>query len=173
MADPFTIAAIGGTIVAGIGAIQTSMYSSAVAEANAENARNNSQLALDIAGQDAEDLGAESAGFVGAQVASQGASGVSVNSPSAVRSRTRATDIGYQNQLRRIEGGERESANFRTDANAFDAEASAHKTSAGLSAVGTVFGAASSYLGGASSTTTNPFSITPRPVSRPRFYAGA
>lgn len=166
-----------GGLVSAFGTFQSMMYQSAVAKANAKQAKLNAQLSTEVAGQDAEDLGTEARGQKGQLLAGQGASGISVASPSAVRSRMWMNRVAYKDQLRRTEAGARESANFRTQSNVFKAESKAKRTGAFFNLAGGVLGAVGgamgsggggSLVGGAQPTSMSP-GFLPIPRRKPAF----
>ena len=165
-----------GGLVSAFGALQQGMYQSAVAKANAKQAKLNAKLAGEVSQQDAEDLGTEGLGMAGELLSGQAASGLAVSSPSAIRSRIWMGRVGYKDQVRRVEAGNREAANFRTQANVFKAEASAARSAGIFNAVGGILGAFSgggggSLLGGAQPTKMSP-GFLPVPANRPRLYSG-
>ena len=142
-------AAVGAlsSLVSGVAAIQQASYQASIAEANARQARYNAEQAAEIAQRDAQDIGTENAGLLGEQLVGMGASGIELSSPSFVRSRRRAQSLAIEDQNRRIEAGNKEYANYQTQANMFDAEAKAHKSSRGLIALGAGLDAVGSLVG--------------------------
>lgn len=167
-----------GGLVGAFGAIQQAMYQKAVADANAKQAKLNAKLAGEVSQQEAEDLGTEGLGLSGELLSGQAASGLALTSPSAVRSRIWMGRVGYKDQLRRVEAGNREAANYRTQANVFKAEGRAAMTAGIFNAVGSVIGGISgmgggsggSFLGNAQPTRMSP-GYLPVPAARNRLYS--
>jgi hypothetical protein len=154
-----------GSIVSGIAAFSQAQYQAAVAKANEKQAKLNAELSMNIAQKDAEDLGTQAKGQMGELVAAQGASGISLSSPSAVRGRKWMSAVGYQDQTRRTEQGQREFANYRTQANVYAAEAKAAKMSGMFSLIGGFINAAGSMVGSAQPSAQSPGYM---PVSQTR-----
>lgn len=138
-----------GSIISGIAAFQQASYQAAISKANAKQAQLNANLASDVANEEAEDIGVENKGLLGELESGQAASGLSIASPSAVRGRSWMRSVAYKDQLRRVEAGNREFANYRTQANVFNAEAKAQKTAGVFSLIGGIVEAGASFAGSA------------------------
>lgn len=162
-----------GSLVSGFAAFQQSQYQAAIAKANAKQAQYNANLATEVAQQQAEDQGRQNMGLFGEQVAAQAASGLALNSPSSISSRLRTAELSYEEQLRIIDKGNQEAANFLTQRNQFNAEASAAKSAGAMSILSSGINAFGSYVGAADPTrfASSPTAFTPKPVSRNRYYA--
>jgi hypothetical protein len=167
-----TVLGVTGSLVSGFAAFQQSQYQAAIATANAKQAEVNAQLANEAAQQQAEDQGRQNAGLFGQQVAAQAASGLDINSPSSINSRLRTQELSYDEQLRIIDAGNAQQANYLTQSNQFKSEASASKTAAGMSILSTPLNAFGSYVGGADPTRfgSSPTSFVPKPQPRNRLY---
>ncbi len=169
-----------GGLVSAFGALQQGMYQSAVAKANARQARLNAEQASTVSQQDAEDMGIEGLGQMGELVSGQAGSGIAVSSPTAIRSRLWMGRVGYVDQFRRVEAGNREAANYKTQANVFKAEAKQAKMAGMMNFAGGVLGAmggmggggggGGSFLGGAQPTQMSP-GYLPVPSTRNRYYS--
>lgn len=160
-----------GSVISGIAAMSQASYQAAIAKANAKQARLNAQLAFDVAGEEAQDIGTENLGVMGELLAGQGASGIGIGSPSAARSRTWLGAVAYKDQIRRVEEGNRQGANYQTQANVFDAEASAHKTAGMFGLIGGIINAGSSLVGSSGGSIRSP-SFLPIRTVRNRYNPG-
>ena len=154
-------------ILAGFGALQQNLTTSAIAEANAKQANANADYASQVGQQQSQDASMENRFRLGQQLAGQGASGLTVNSPSSVRGRIHTRKMGIADQFRIIDASNRQSANYKTDANMFRAESSAAKGAAITGFAGDAFGAYGSYIGDSKPTRRSP-SYIPVPRSRGR-----
>lgn len=146
-----TLAAVigaAGSLVSGLATYQQSKYQAAVATANARQARLNAKQVVDVAYSDLEDLGAENQGRQGMQAAQMGGSGLSVSSPSFNQARARGRQLNIIEHRRTIETAYREAANYRTQANVYNTEASAARSAGKFSLIGGFLGAAGSIAGG-------------------------
>ncbi|MCA9339467.1 MAG: hypothetical protein KDA17_00985 [Candidatus Saccharibacteria bacterium] len=160
-----------GSLVSGMAQYQASNYQAAIAEANSKIAKENAKQAWEIGQRDAIDLGTENAGLAGEQVSAQSASGLSLNSGSSQRARYRQRELGYEEQVRRVEAAQKQHANYKTEANIYKAEAASHRSAAGFALAGAAIGAAGSLAGAAQPTSggSSRFGI-PVPTARPRWY---
>ena len=165
-------AAIGalGSLASGAATIMQAQYQSAIAQANAQQAQENAKQAIEMASRDAQDIGVENAGLLGEQVTGMGATGVALSSPSFIRSRHRAQQLAVVDQQRRMEAGYKEQANYLTQSNMFQAEASAAKSSVPLIAASAALGAVGSFVGDSKSTKQNFNMFQKKPVAGAQFY---
>lgn len=136
-----------GSIVSGVAAYQQSRYQAAIAKTNQRQANINADLAREIAERDAEDIGAQERGLLGELTSAQAASGLAVSSPSLHRARVRQRAIGYENQVRRIEAGNREYANYKTQASVYSAQASSYSSAGTFALIGGFIDAGAAIAG--------------------------
>lgn len=162
--------AAAGAIIGGVATFQQMQYQAAVATANAKQSQANADYAYEVAQKDARDTGLEAKGLIGRQIAAQGATGIALTSPSSINSRQRLSELSYEDQIRRVEAGSRQAANYRTESNMFKAEAGASKT-AGALALTESFFKAGSYIGSSNPTKSSPSTFTPKPIPRSRTFA--
>ncbi len=161
---------VAGTLIGAAGEFSAGNYQAAVADQNAKINRNNAALASEIAQRDQLDIAEQQIGLQGETLAAQGASGVEINSPSFVRTRMRMADLAYEDQVRRIEAGNRQRANFLTKANVFEADAKQGRKQAKIGLAASFATAGSSLIGGSSPTALPNYAAVPTP--RPTFYGG-
>lgn len=146
------ILGVAGSLVSGFAAMQQASYSAAIAEANAQQARLNAEHEVEVAYGDLESMGEEQAGIMGEQMGRVSTSGLAITSPSINQARHRARRLAIQDQRRRIDASYRTAANYKTQANMFDAEAKAHKTAGTMAMLTGVIGAGRSLVGGSATT---------------------
>lgn len=149
-----TAASIGSTALGALGALQSGAASSSAAGYNAQVAANNAKLAqqnAEMAGaQGEQNVAVESAktrAKIAATLADQGASGVDVNSGSAVDVRASEAKLGMLNSLniradaaRKAYGYETEAATQKGQENLYKSEKKSAKIGGWLDAGGTVLG---------------------------------
>ena len=134
-----------GTLISGMAQAQASAYQAAVARSNQEQAKVNAKLAIEKAEIDAQDRATENAGLMGLQVARQGASGLSLSSPSLIRTRARSIEIAREETDRIYRGGYAQEANFITESNQFGAQADMYSAQSGFSMLSGFIGAATQF----------------------------
>lgn len=163
--DPATLAVaglVGSAASAGIGAIgaintanaqsNAAVYQAQVARNNQIIAQQNASAATAAGGQAARNEDIKTAQIIGAEEAAQGASGLSVNSPSEedVRSGTRQT--GRLDALTKAYNAQLQGRSEVTQATSFGEQSQLDKltaqnaqTAGGLNAFGSILGGASSF----------------------------
>jgi hypothetical protein len=120
------------------------VYQSQVADNNAKIARWNAAITRQSSEIEQQDLDHQAAGQMGELVAAQGASGVSLGSPSSMRTRSTAAALSREDALRvRYKGS--------MDAWNYDNQAKDFKSQSQISLLGGFVKAASSLVGSASS----------------------
>lgn len=162
--DPATLAIISiGTAVAGTaisagsaiygGMASKSMYDykSQVATMNKQIADRNAAYAVAAGEVNAQRKGMEVRGRIGETEAKQGASGLDVNSGSAVDIRESEAQLGSFDEMTIRAGAEKESYGFKVQSANYAAEAQLDKTAGKYAEVEGFVKAASSIVGGASS----------------------
>lgn len=152
-----TAAAVGGVssaIIGGVGAIQSANAQKSAAQYNSQVAANNAIIAnqnATFAGEEGEQQAAQSQAKtraeVGAIAANQGASGIDVNSGSAVDVRSSASEVGELNAINIRANAARQAYGFQTQAasdtgqSALDRSAAASdQTAGGINASSTILG---------------------------------
>lgn len=147
-------ASIGSAVMGGIGAIQQGNAASAASAYNAQMAANNAKIATQNAAFTAAEGEANSAqeqaktrATVAATLANQGASGVDVNTGSAVDVRASESKLGMLNAMtirsnaaRQAYGYQTEAASDRAQSNVYKSQAKNDKTAGYLNAGATVLG---------------------------------
>jgi hypothetical protein len=164
MADPVTLSAIGigasagGSLLGAAGNIfsgqaNSSMYSyqAGVAKVNQQIALQNADYSTAVGEVQAQQSGMKTAAEIGTTKATQGASGIDVNTGSAAAVRTSEEQLGEENQAiirsdaaKRAYGYEVEAQSQGASANMYSAAASNSKTSGLLGAFGSILGGVSS-----------------------------
>lgn len=137
------MAAAGALITAGLGIAQ-GVYQSQVADNNAKIARWNAAISRQRSEIEQQDLDHQAKGQMGELVAAQGASGISLGSPSAMRTRSTAAALSREDALRVRYKGAIEGWNY-------DNQAADFKSQSQVSLLGGFVSGASSLIGSASS----------------------
>lgn len=127
--DPVTVTAVASTLVSTASSVYGLMYQSAVADANAEIAKNNAENVISVGVSETQDIGEENAGRRGLAAARMGASGLGISSPSFAQGEARAQQLNIIEQRRTMEEAYRQAANFRNQQAQFKAESKASKFS--------------------------------------------
>lgn len=143
---------VGGAVVSGITAVQAGNYQAAVARNNAIVAEENAARASEAAQRNQQQSDLELAAFVGQQEALQSASGLNSQGRSQVLTRRRTRNIGRQDALNIIEGGQAEVRNFQQQAANFRGEAREARRSGWMNALSAGIGGMQSLVGGSSPT---------------------
>lgn len=160
-----------GAVVGGLAQYQAANYQAAIATANSKIAKENARQAWEIGLRDAQDIGTENQGLAGEQVAAQAATGLSLGSGSFAKARYRQRELGYEEQVRRVEAAGKQRANYRTEANIYKAEAASHRSAGQFALAGAALSAAGSLASAAQPTGSSVgFSGLPVPTARPRYY---
>ena len=115
------VAAVGiisaiGSIASGALGFASAMYQQEVADMNASIAEDNARRAIErgqIAQQEQDD---QTRALLGSQEASQGASGLSLNSPTAQRTRSTARMLGRKDALNVRQDAEIQAYNYKVEA---------------------------------------------------------
>ena len=142
-----TLGILGG-LVGTAGSVMGQLYQARVAENNADVARANAERAVVDSQVRSQDQDFEARQIQGREVAGQGASGLSLASPSFIlRTRANETAAGV-NRLRTIQAGETEADNFRQQADDFESQASQSRLGALFSGVGGALSSGASLLNG-------------------------
>lgn len=148
-------ASLAGTAISGLGALQQSKAASASAGYNAEVAANNAKIATQnsqFAGAEGEQNVAASAAktraAVGATIANQGASGIDVNSGSALDTRESEAKLGMLNTLNIRSQAARQAYGYSTEATAFTGQQALQKLQQSSDQTGGYLNAGSTVLGG-------------------------
>lgn len=154
---PLAIAlSLGSAAVGAYGAYQTGQAEKASALYNAKAALQNAQMAKTNAGL-ASEAGATQANMseqrtratVGAIKANQAASGVDVNSGSAVDVRSSAAELGELDALTVRSNATKEAYGYQTQAHNFETQSGLDKFEAANDATAGMINASSTFLGGA------------------------
>lgn len=126
-------------------------YQGQVARNNEIIAQRNAWAAIHRSEIEQQDQDAQTSGMIGELVAEQGASGVAINSGSAVLTRSAVAKLGRQDALRVRYGGEMEAFNYKTQAANFHAQQDASKFEGIASLAGGFLGGISSLVGSSTS----------------------
>lgn len=150
-----TIASVVGTGMSVFGALQSGKAASQSAKYNAAVATNNQEIANQnarYAAQEGEVNAArkqqETRAKIGGVLAEQGASGVDVNSGSAVDTRASASEVGAEDALTIRSNAARQAYGYQTQATNYGAEAELDKSKAKSSATSGYINAGSTFLSG-------------------------
>lgn len=141
----------GASVLGTISTIGAANYQAGVANNNAKIAEANAQSASDKAQKDQLASDQQTAALIGEQEAAQGASGLSVNGASQLRTRRSAQRLGRQDAESIRAQGDSNIQSYMQQAENYRAEASSQKASATGALIGGVFDAGSSLVGGAKS----------------------
>lgn len=148
-------ASLASTAVSGIGAVTSGMaasasagYNSTVASDNAAIAKQNSAFAGAEGEQNVAASSAKTRAEIGATVADQGASGISVNTGSNVDVRQSEAKLGMLNSLNIRSQAARQAYGYQTQATAFEGEASLARSQKRASIIGGAIGGFGSVLSG-------------------------
>lgn len=140
---------IASAVVGTIGTISQLQYQAAIADANRRQNELNAKAATKAADIDVEDIGTQGRGEAGALVANQGASGISISSPSFGAGIAGFLGRVYESAVRRKDEGNQQAAGYQTKANIEGANASAARAAIPFAIIGGMLNAASSFVGGA------------------------
>lgn len=163
--DPISLAALGGLALSGVGAVTSAVGAGEQASANADAYRYQSQVAENnkiLAQQNAKTAEAEGAAKsavqglqakakLGGILAAQSASGVDVNSGSAVDVRTSQSELNQMDALTIRADAARKAYGYETQANSFGAQSTLDTASADSAGTAGDFAIGSTLLSGASS----------------------
>ncbi len=148
-------ASLGSAAISGIGAIQQGNAASASAGYNAQIAANNAKIAKQNAGFAGAEgeynvgaQGARTAAQVGTTLANQGASGIDVNSGSAVSVRESEAKVGMLNALNIRSEAARKAYGYQTEGVSDTAQSQLDKSQAASAKTGGYLSAAGTVLGG-------------------------
>lgn len=138
-----------GSVISMIGNMQAASYQAAVAQRNAQIMEENARRELDRAQVEVQDQ-AEAARFqIGQVIAAQGASGISLNTGSALRRRDDLTQLASRDALRTRQDAELRAENMRQGAADFRAEAGQARSRRTFSIFSGVADVGSTLIGGA------------------------
>lgn len=165
MADPISLASaasLGGTLVGGgvsaFGALQSGeaqskayTYQAGVAQINARIANQNARYATAVGESKAQISGMQTRAQLGATKAIQGASGLNVNTGSAVGVRASEADIGEENEMTIRSDAARQAYGFKVQAAGDIAQSNLDLASAASAKTASKYGVISSLLGSAGS----------------------
>lgn len=152
-----------GSVVSGVLGFASANYQAQVAQMNQEIAMENAARANTRGQEAAMEQDALTRGMLGEQIAAQSASGLSLSSGSAIKTRKAARVLGRKDAENVKEAGDIEAYNYKVDAANFGAQGN----SARLSGMGSLLGGflnAGTVLGGARATKR---SYASNPSSRP------
>lgn len=157
-----SIASIGSGVLGALGSIaggnanaKAAEYQARVAENNAQIARQNQEWAERSAITNEAAQGIKSRASLGAVKAAQGASGVDVNSGSALDVRSSAAELGQLDAINIRANAARDAYGYATQASGYDASAGMSRAAGANASSAGMIGAASSLLGGATSAVKN------------------
>jgi len=111
------------SIVSGVMGFASMSYQAKIAEMNADVARDNAKRAIERSQVNQQEQDDMTRALLGEQEAMQGASGLSLNSGSAKRTRRSAAMLGRKDALNVRQAGEIEKYNYLVQAANFDAQA--------------------------------------------------
>ena len=151
-------ASLGSSVVGGVGAIQQGNAASASAGYNAQIAANNAKIATQNAGYAGAEgeynvgvAGARTSAQVGATLANQGASGIDVNTGSAVNVRESEAKVGMLNALNIRSEAARKAYGYQTEAVSDTAQSQLDKSQASADKTAGLIKAGATVLGGVGS----------------------
>lgn len=142
--------AIGGTVLSTISGIQAAQFQAAILDQQAAIELGNARRIRQAGSIEAQEADFAALAAIGAETARQGASGVSLNSPSFVRRRARNKVNASTNRLRIIDDAEVQASNATARASAASASASAKRGSIGFGVLSGLIGVGDDLISGAS-----------------------
>lgn len=155
--DPVSLATIGkvvSTVSAGVGALsqmQAASYQQAVAENNARIAEENARRAVEDSQRETVDFGEEARQEIGALVAAQSASGLSLDVGSSLLRRRAGERLAKRDSDRLREAGNLRAQGFNQQAADAKAEAKLASKRRGFALLGGGLSVADSFIGGSQS----------------------
>lgn len=149
-----TGASIASTVVGGLSAINAANYQAAVAARAAKIAEMNAQRSIEAGQGRAQQYDMEALAAMSDELAAQGASGLSVASPSFVRRRTKQASLLAQDRARIIEDSQLEAKSYREQSAAYRSEAAQAKTLSLFKFLETGLSLTDTMIGGANLTST-------------------
>lgn len=117
-----TIAGVAGTALSAISQYQQAKYQQKLAERNAKIAEQNANRTLQDSQVAEQRQDAKNAALLGSQIASQGASGINLESGSALDIRDSSARLGRLDTLTTRNNAERQAYNYRVQASDFQAQ---------------------------------------------------
>lgn len=155
--DPATLGIIGagvsaaGKLFGGLSASNAAKYQAAVAQNNAIIARQNAEYATQAGQAEAEKSSMRGAANLASIKTGQAASGINVNTGSAVDVQESAREVNKLDTDTTLNNAALKAYGYRTQATGFEAETKLDKSAATSDLIGGGLGAAGSLLGDASS----------------------
>lgn len=146
MAASMALGVVGAGVQA-MGSIQEGNYRAQVAENNAKIAGYNAQLATESGEIEASNQGLKTRAQIGEQKAAQGASGVDVNSGSAVDVRVASDILGMTDALTIKSNAAKQAYGFLTQQTSLLAEAQQDRTAGKIGAFSSLISGAASVTG--------------------------
>lgn len=149
-------------VVGTVGAIRSAnaqadaaKYNASIAQQNQQIAQQNATLAAQAGEQQAAVQEQKTRATIGAITAGQAASGVDINSGSAVDVRSSAAELGELNAITIRSNAAKEAYGYQTNATGFQNQATLDKSSAANASTAGEIGATSTLLGGFGSAASN------------------
>src|SRR5262245_45852379 len=139
-----------GALASGVMGFAQSSYQASIAKMNQQIAKRNAVMTADRTQIEQENQDVKAANALGEQVSSQAASGLSLTSPSMVRSRQTARRLARMDALNIRQAGRIDEYNYMSAAATFKAQAAADRASRFGDLLGGFMGAAKSLIGSGS-----------------------
>lgn len=140
-----------GAVMGGIGASNAYSYKAQVAQNNAKIARQNADYAAMEGGKQAEMQGRQAQFQMGKIISGQAASGVDVNSGTALAIREGQALVNRENQMMIRSNASRKAYGYNVEAMNFEAQAAMDEQAGDNAMTAGVIGGGSSLIGGAAS----------------------
>lgn len=141
----------GGAVVGGISALAAGNYQKQVADMNAKIAKDNAARAEQRGQIVQQETDNRTKAFFGEQEAAQSASGISLNSRSAIATRRTARELGRLDALNVRQAADIESYNYKVDAANQQAQGQLAQSQGVGTLIGSFFKAGGSLVGGSNS----------------------
>lgn len=145
-----TVVSAGGSILQGVAAKRAAEFRAGIAEMNRRVAEINAERSLQRGQIEAQEFDMESLAFLGTQLATQGASGVSVSSGSHASARKAARTLARIDARRIVENSRVEAFQHRVTGAGLEAEATLARREGRQSLLAGFINAGSSLITGAS-----------------------
>jgi hypothetical protein len=144
-----TVVSTVGSVVGMVGSMQAASYQAAVAERNARLMDENARREADRGQVEGQDYGEQARAQLGALIASRGASGVNVNSGTALATRNSQEGLARRDQFRIRHDSQLAGDRMRQSAQDFRMEAGQARQAGRFAFMGGLLDSASSLIGGA------------------------
>lgn len=171
LATAGTLLAAAGSIYSGYSAMQQANTQAKFDQYNAAIADQNATRAIEVAQINQQTSDNEAAALIGEQLAAQSASGLTLNSRSAILARKGQAELNRKDALNIRQAGELQRFNYESEAASLRAQAKASRASGRSAFIASLFNAGGTLIGSAKPTAKTVAKFAPVPVPRPSSLA--